>query len=287
MTPRSRVHCPASCGRPARKTRPEGREGRRLDRHGHERRHRRGGALVDVRRPGLEGDEGHLEAQSHQHERDAEEHERFQGPRRDDVRDDVQARRAGRAVEERHPVEQEAAREGAQQEVLHRRLVRAQVAPQHAGQHVEAHRHGLEGDEEHDEVVGEDQEHHAGRGEQDQGVVVARRQAPLAYEVDRHEERQGRAQADHHGEEETVAIGAQHVLEGGRITVAGPRRDRHRHRGRQSDDAEAGEHAPAAVAQEEIDQHHDHRRAHDHDGGQRGLPVCREGADVDGRHPTR
>ena len=119
----------------------ERREGGRLDGDGHERGHDRGRALVDVGRPGLERDQRHLEAEADQQERHAEQHERLERPAGDRVGDHVEPRAAGGAVEERHAVEQEPARERAEQEVLHRRLVRAQVAAQQPRQHVDPDRH--------------------------------------------------------------------------------------------------------------------------------------------------
>ena len=106
----------------------------------HEGGHRRGRALVGVGRPHVE-----------RHRRDLEERGRPAAAARrpaaaafarsgEPVRkaaDARQVRGAGRAVDQRDAVEQEAAGEGAEQEVLERRLVRLERAAPEADQHVE------------------------------------------------------------------------------------------------------------------------------------------------------
>ena len=56
------------------------------------------------------------------------------------------------------------------------------LAPVVSRQHVHRHRHHLEAEEQHDEVLGPAEEHHPGRGQQDQRVVLGRQQA-LALDV--------------------------------------------------------------------------------------------------------
>ena len=84
-----------------------------------------------------------------------------------------QARRAGEPVEQRHAVEQQAGGERAEQEELHRRFVRAPVPAQEARQHVLAQRHQFERDEEHNQVRARGEKHHADGREQQQRVILA------------------------------------------------------------------------------------------------------------------
>ena len=86
--------------------------------------------------------------------------------------------RAGVAVDQRDAVEEEARGEGAEEEVLHRRLLAQQPAPpREAAQQVERQRQHLEGDEHREQVTGRGEEHHAADREQQQrvdlGVVEA------------------------------------------------------------------------------------------------------------------
>ena len=92
-------------------------------------------------------------------------------------RDRAQVRRARQAVHERHAVEQDAERERAEQEILHRRFVRAPARLQESRQDVERDRHRLEADEERDQIGPAGHEHHAERGAQNQEVVLARPRA--------------------------------------------------------------------------------------------------------------
>ena len=84
----------------------------------------------------------------------------------------AQAGRARQAVHERHAVQQDAERKRAEQEILHRRLVRSLVGLDEPGQDVERHGHRLEADEDRDEVDAAGHDHHAERGAQDEEVVL-------------------------------------------------------------------------------------------------------------------
>ena len=73
----------------------------------------------------------------------------------------------------REAVRQEAARERAEQQILHGGFVGALLAAQEADHDVEAQRHQLQADEEGDQVGAGRQEVHAALREQDQAVVLA------------------------------------------------------------------------------------------------------------------
>ena len=68
----------------------------------------------------------------------------------------------GRAVDERHPVQQEPCGERTEQEILHGGLVAGLRRPREPGKHVERNGHRLESEEEHDEIVRSRHHHHAG-----------------------------------------------------------------------------------------------------------------------------
>jgi hypothetical protein len=80
---------------------------------------------------------------------------------------------AGDDVEQRGAHEEERGGEGAEEEVLEGGLGGAGVAAAEAGHRVDAERHGLEAQEEHEHVVGAGEQHRAGGRERDEGVVLA------------------------------------------------------------------------------------------------------------------
>ena len=141
-------------------------------------RHRRGRALVDVRRPDLERRGGDLEGEADEHQRGGHADQRAGGGSPSAARAEpcgyrVRLVDAGDAVDPGDAVEQERGGERAQQEVLERRFVGALVVAQVAGQHVAGDRGDLQADEDHDQLVG--RRHHAlaGDREQQQRVVLA------------------------------------------------------------------------------------------------------------------
>jgi hypothetical protein len=73
----------------------------------------------------------------------------------------VELRGPGRAVDERDAVQQEARREGAEQEVLERGLGALRAAAVEARQHVHGERHDLDAEEDHHEVARGGEQHHA------------------------------------------------------------------------------------------------------------------------------
>jgi hypothetical protein len=104
--------------------------------------------------------------------------------------DFVQARRAGDGVRERDPVEEERARERPQDEVLEGRLGAVRVAALQTGHDIDAQRHDLERDEDDEQVARGAHQHHAGHREQQQRVILARRQVIALGRTPRKQDRQ-------------------------------------------------------------------------------------------------
>ncbi len=101
----------------------------------------------------MERDGGHLEEEAHQQQRDAGQEEAVLSRRGERRRQLGELHRARRAVHQREAVEEEAGREGAEQEVLQRALVGRALLAHQPGEHVETDRHRLEPDEERDEAA--------------------------------------------------------------------------------------------------------------------------------------
>ena len=182
---------------PAHAHRPEGvkdqpqqqRETGGLGGHADVRRDRRGRALIDVRRPLMEGHRRHLEEKPRRHGNDRQEHQQVRGPAQLERRAhhvEIGARHLQRqpqrpvdlghgahAVEQRKAVSQQSRTEGPQQQIFHRGFVRALLMAQKSGEYVKADGHGLQAEELHDQVVARGHEHHADRGEKKQRVILA------------------------------------------------------------------------------------------------------------------
>ena len=124
---------------------------RRLGPYRQERRHRRGGAFVDVGGPLVEGNHRDLESEAGQHQGHGEV-ERRDRSRAQPLGDLVQVRRAGQTVHQREPIEHHRRRRGAEQEVLDAGLVALRVALQEAGQHVRGEADILDGQCQQDEI---------------------------------------------------------------------------------------------------------------------------------------
>ena len=120
--------------------------------------------------------------------------------------------RAGGAVHHRQAVEQEAARQGAEDEVLHRRLGGQDVVAAHRHQGVEAQRHQLEAEIDDQEVVRRDHHQDAEQGEHREREQLALQHLALGGVgpgVDqRHHHRQGGEQA----EQVAHRVGHHHAL---------------------------------------------------------------------------
>ena len=91
---------------------------------------------------------------------------------------------AGGRIHQRDPVQQEAAGEGAEQEVLQRCFARAGVLAVEADQDVEGQREDLQPEEDGHEVAGDGHHPHAGRGQEQQGVECARMGREVADALD-------------------------------------------------------------------------------------------------------
>ena len=157
----------------------QGAEGRHLRRRRHEGGDGGGGALVGVGRPALERRGTDLEEQADGQHAHADQQQRAVAEVvADRLVDGGELHRAGEAVDQGDAVEEEAGREGAEQEVLERRLLAQQPpAPGQPAEQVERQREDLERDEHRQQVVGRREQHHAADGEHqervDLGVVEA------------------------------------------------------------------------------------------------------------------
>ncbi len=80
---------------------------------------------------------------------------------------------AAEAVEKREAVGENAGAERAEEQIFHGRFVGALIGAQKSGENVEAEGHGLQAEEEHDQVDAGGHEHHADAGEENQRVVFA------------------------------------------------------------------------------------------------------------------
>ena len=166
-----------------------------------------------------------------------------------------QAGRAAQAIEQRKAVCQKAAREGAQQQVLHRRFVRPQLAPQEADHNVEAERHQLEADEERDQVVARGHDRHAGLREQNQSVVLAAVGTLLLHVARRDDDGQHRRADKDSVEEDRKAVNDQGVVQSKApaidrdVTEVLPHRDRDKGLADQR-----GQRVPTALSQQKAGQ---------------------------------
>jgi hypothetical protein len=139
---------------------------------------------------------------------------------------------AGGAVDQRHAVQQEAGRERAHQEVLHRRLVAPPRPAPQRGHDVDADRHRLDAEEHRGEVRRVRQHQHAGAGQEQDAEVLA--DGPVVSAHVRRRDQRG--QRDHHRQQRRQrvagAIGDQHlavevaVLPRVQVAVERDRRDR-------------------------------------------------------------
>ena len=129
-----------------------------------------GAPLVYVRRPHVEGHRRDLEEEPDQQESHADDEQR--GPLGGEQRRRQlgKGHLARRAVKQGDAVEEEARREGPEQEVLERALVGRRLLANQPGEHVETDGHRLQPDEQRDEAARAGEGHHARHGEQNQRV---------------------------------------------------------------------------------------------------------------------
>ena len=123
----------------------------------------------------MEGDGGRLETEPHDEQR----HPRHEGGCNQEVsggditRNFADIQYAGRAVDQRDAVQQKGGGKGPQQKVLERGLRRPGIADQEAAKDIDCDGHDLQADEDGDEMVGGNHDHHAQDAEQQQGVIFA------------------------------------------------------------------------------------------------------------------
>ena len=149
----------------------------------HERRDGQRRALVDVGRPGVERHQRGLETEPDRQQRDPDAEQR----RERRLRDRRQVDRAGRPVDQRDPVDEERGRERPEQQVLQPGLLRPPAVARQRRQRVQREAQDLQPEEQDDQVAARPHEDRARRAEQEERVVLPRRQAePL--EIDRSEQ---------------------------------------------------------------------------------------------------
>src|ERR1035437_2744441 len=123
-------------------------------------------ALVDVGRPYLEGRGGDFEGQSDEHQGGGDGQDGVGCLVQNGAANQQQVDAAGGAVDQRHAVQEEGGGEAAEQEILERRLVRALIVAQIAGQDIARDGGDLEANEDHDQVVRGGHQALPGDGEQ-------------------------------------------------------------------------------------------------------------------------
>ena len=141
---------------------------------GDQQRDGRGRTVINVGHPHVERRGAELEREAGNDEDQAEDEHALVGlALADDFEDARNVEAAGGAVHHRQAVEQEARRQRAEHEVLHRRLgAGAMVAPQ-GHQRIERQAHQLQAEIDDEEVVGRDHDAHAEQREQRQREELA------------------------------------------------------------------------------------------------------------------
>jgi len=162
----------------------------------------------------VEGHGAHLEGEAGDHQRHRDEHEaevdlargrslRHLGERGVDA---GEVGVAGGAVEQRAAVEEQRGGEGAEQEVLHGGLRAARRAAAEAGEGVDAERHGLEPEEEREQIPRGGEDDRADRGEGEERVELAAVELVLGQVAAGEERGEAAAQAEEEREEEREAV---------------------------------------------------------------------------------
>ena len=146
-------------------------ERRDLRRRRHERGHRRGRALVDVRRPHVERRRGELEREPDEDHREPADEEELVGLVRGGG-DLDEPELAGPAVDERGAEEQDGRAEAPDDQVLEPRLERREPVDPGRDEHVERDREPLEAEEEREQRVRLEEEAHPGDGGEEERVVL-------------------------------------------------------------------------------------------------------------------
>ncbi len=131
------------------------------------------GALIDVRRPHVEGHGGRLEAETHDDQGHPDHEHGGQGefPGHDKAGNVTDVEDAGRRINQRHAVKQKGRGKSAEKEVLEGGLGRPAVAAQEPAEDIDGDGHELQADEDGDEMVRRDHDHHPQDPEEQQGIV--------------------------------------------------------------------------------------------------------------------
>ena len=192
--------------------------GRQLGRRGEESSHRRGRALVDIRRPHMERHGRNLEGQAgdDQHDADDNAHGRNTAGRLGQHRSDIdECRRAGEAIDHGGAIEQHARGQRAEDEVLHAGFGRTQIVPAEGGDHIERQALQFQAEIERDQVVRRQHQQHAdGRQQHQNGKLEAAH--PLALDiVHGHDDRERRTGEHQDLEEHAELVDDEETAEGG------------------------------------------------------------------------
>ena len=166
--------------------------------------------------------------------------------------DPVEVRRSRRSVRQGDAVEHERRGEGAENEVLHRRLARRKGLREEPREDVERQRHELERQEQDDEIARGREEHHPGRGEEHEGVVLARLRTAPPDVVHREEQAQRGRIADHDVHEQGEIVEDDHVVE--RATGLAPARERREERAHDARERDRSEDLLALGARREVEE---------------------------------
>ena len=138
---------------------------------GDERRAGCGRALVDVRRPEMERRGGDLEAEADRRGDDGDQQQRIQRRTGGRVDRGGNARQAGgvrQAVEQAEAEEQKGRRHSAEEEIFQRGFRGSRALLVERGEDVEREAQQFQRDENHQQILGADEEHHADGREQDE-----------------------------------------------------------------------------------------------------------------------
>ena len=189
-------------------------ESRRLGSNRHEGRDRYRRSLVHVWRPHVERCGRDFERKTDAHEQDAEEDHRVRGGRGRKALGDVRDHRCPRAsVDERHPIEDERAREPADQQVLRARFLGAKVGADETAHDVEGDRQQLETEKDRDQRGGRGQDHHPDHRGHDQDVELALAQsAPFQIGVRKRHGEDAQTREEHLEKEREVVAGREPVI---------------------------------------------------------------------------
>jgi hypothetical protein len=190
------------------------------------------------------------------------------------VRDVDEVRGASDPVDQGHPEEHDRGRQDAEQEELHRGLVRSRVLLAEPGDEEPGRAHELERDEQHQQITRRRHEHHAEEAREEQEVELAlARPDGLVEVVHGDQDDDDRHRHEQELEQQRVPVEHEHPPE--RRTPLPHQREKGHDR---SHDAGRREHAVPcleAVRQEQIDEQDEQDRARQNDLRERGVQIDR------------